>query len=174
MKRDPKKNKTNLVASEAIEKLKELIKKEVICLFCSQLNEMPITTRPMSTLQVDNEGSIWFMSSLKSKKNDQIERNKTVQLFYSNPASSEYLSVFGNAIIVTDRKKIEELWTPIANAWFKNGKDDPDVSLIKVAPETAYYWDTKSSKMISMIKMIVATVTGNAPDDGVEGALDVK
>ena len=29
-----------------------------------------------------------------------------------------------------------------ANAWF-DGKDDPNVSILRIAPEDVYYWDTK-------------------------------
>ena len=174
MQKDPNKNITNLKAKQAIEKLKELVKHESICLFCTRLKTQPIRTRPMSTQQVDDKGNIWFLSSLKSEKNADIAEDDQVQLFYSNPGSSEYLSVLGTAVISTDKKKIEELWTPIAKAWFKDGKDDEDVSVIRLTPQTAYYWDTKSNKMISMLQMLTAVVTGKAPDDGVEGTLKIR
>jgi len=174
MQKSPEKNTQNLAAQDAIDKLKELIKGESICFFCTQLMQQPITTRPMSTQKVDDQGNIWFLSSIKSNKNAEIEQNKEVQLLYSNPSSYEFLSVLGNATIHTDREKIHEMWTPFANAWFIDGKDDADVSLIKIAPQSAYYWDTKNNKMISMIQMLASMVTGSAPDDGVEGILMVK
>jgi len=167
------KNTQNLTAKDAIDKLKELIKSESICFFCTQLTKQPITTRPMSTQKVDEQGNIWFMSSIKSDKNAEILQNNEVQLFYSNPSNYEFLTVHGKATVHTDRAKIEELWTPFAKAWFEDGKDDLDISLIKVAPQSAYYWDTKNSKIISMIQILAATVTGTAPDDGVEGTLTV-
>ena len=173
MEKDPNKNKTDLKAQEAIEKLQDLVDHESICMFCTVLQNQPVKTRPMGTQLVDDEGNLWFMSSLKSHKNAEIAINNTVQLFYSNPGSAEFLSVFGTATISTDRNKIEELWTPIAKAWFTDGKDDQDISLIKVTPLTAYYWDTKSSKMVSLIKMVASMFTGSAPDDGVEGTLKV-
>lgn len=166
-------NRKNLVAQEAIDKLKELISNESICFFCTQLTHLPITTRPMSTQQVDNQENIWFLSSIVSDKNSEIEQNNEVQLFYANPSNYEFVSIFGTATIVTDREKINEMWTPISKAWFKDGKDDPDISLIKVSPQTAYYWDTKNNKMISMLQMLASIVTDNAPDAGVEGTTEV-
>lgn len=173
MEKAPKENKQNLSAQDAIDKLKELIKSESICFFCTQLTHQPITTRPMSTQKVDDEGNIWFMSSIKSDKNKEILQNNTVQLFYSNTSNYEFLSVLGSATIHTDREKIYEMWTPFAKAWFEDGKDDADISLIKVTPQSAYYWDTKNNKMISMIQMLASMVTGSAPNDGVEGTLTV-
>jgi len=174
MEKISQKNQENLSAQNGIDKLKELIKNESICFFCTQLTHQPITTRPMSTQKVDDHGNIWFMSSIKSDKNSEIKKDNTVQLFYSNPSGYEFLTVLGKATIITDREKIYELWTPFAKAWFNDGKDDADISLIKVAPQSAYYWDTKNNKMISMIQMLVSVVTGSAPDDGVQGTIKVK
>ncbi len=173
MENIPKENRQNLKAQDAIEKLKELITKESICFFCTKLTEQPITTRPMSTQQVDDQGNIWFLSSIKSDKNSEILQNNAVQLFYSNPSSYEFVSLLGSATIITDREKIHEMWTPFAKTWFKDGKDDADISLIKVSPQTAYYWDTKNNKMISMLHMLASMVNGSAPDLGVEGSLKV-
>lgn len=173
MQNTPTENRQNLSAQAAIEKLKELIKNESMCFFCTQLTQQPITTRPMSTQKVDDSGNIWFLSSIKSDKNSEIEKNNIVQLFYSNPSSFEFVSLLGSATILTDREKIYELWTPMAKAWFKDGKEDADISLIKVTPQSAYYWDTKNNKMISMLHMLASIITGNAPDDGVEGMLKV-
>ena len=173
MEKQPQPNIQNLSAQAAIDKLKELIKSESICHFCSKLTEQPINSRPMSTQKVDDHGNIWFMSSIKSGKNAEIEKDNAVQLFYSNTSNYEFLSVYGTATIHTDREKIYEMWTPFAKAWFQDGKDDADISLIKVTPESSYYWDTKNNKMISMILMLASIVTGSAPDDGVEGKLTV-
>ena len=171
MEKQPQPNIQNLSDKAAIDKLKELIKSESICHFCSQLSKQPINSRPMSTQKVDDEGNIWFMSSIKSGKNAEIEQDNAVQLFYSNTSNYEFLSVYGTATIHTDREKIHELWSPFASAWFHDGKDDADISLIKITPQSSYYWDTKNNKFISMILMLAAIATGSAPNDGVEGAL---
>jgi general stress protein 26 len=65
------------------------------------------------------------------------------------------------------------MWSSIAKAWFTEGKDDPAISLVKVTPEEGYYWDTKNNKMISLIKIAAAVVTGKTMDGGIEGKLNV-
>ena len=173
MEKTPQPNNENLSGQEALDKLKDLIKSESICMFCTDLLQQPITTRPMSTQKVDEDGNIWFLSSIKSGKNDAIIANNSVQLFYSNSSAYEFLSVFGTASIHTDREKIYERWTPFAKAWFADGKDDLDISLIKVVPQSCYYWDTKNNKMLSMLQMFASIVTGSAPNDGIEGTLSI-
>jgi general stress protein 26 len=163
----------DLLSTEGVEKLREIAKDAKVCHLATGLDKRPISTRPMSTLEVDNDGTLWFFSNISSGKTEEIESDPDVQLFYSQNSQSEYLTVFGHATIVTDRKKIEELWTPIAKIWFNEGKEDPDVSLIKVTPIDAYYWDTKNNKMVQLIKMFAGAVSGKTMDDGIEGRIKV-
>ncbi len=60
----------------------------------------------------------------------------------------------------------------MAKTWFKDGKEDPAIELIKVTSEDAYYWDTRKNKMISLIKFAMGSV-GITPknEGGVEGNL---
>jgi general stress protein 26 len=163
----------NLAQQEGIEKMKELAEAARICHFVTGLNTTPLTSRPMATQEVDDEGNFWFLSKLSSHKNEEIDDDPEVQLFYSNNASSEYLTVFGYAEIIRDRKKLEELWNPMVKAWFTEGKDDPEVSIIRVRPVDAYYWDTKTNKLISLMKIAASTITGKTMDDGVEGQIKI-
>jgi general stress protein 26 len=162
----------NLTANDAVEKMREIAKDANICMFVTNLEKLPLDARPMATQEVDDDGNIWFMSSKSSNKHIDIKNDDRVQLFYSHTGNYEYLSVFGSAELVNDRNKIEELWTPMAKTWFEEGKDDPDIELIKVTPEDAYYWDTKNSKMVSLIKFAMGSVGITPKDDGgIEGSL---
>jgi general stress protein 26 len=161
----------NLSDNKAVAKLKELVKHNSICLFTTNLNSHPLRTRPMSTKEVDDEGNLWFLSSRSSHKNIDIDDDPNVQLFFSNNSDYEFLSVYGEAAIYTNRDKIEELWSPIVKAWFKEGKDDPDLTAIKVTPRDAYYWDTKNNKLVSIMKIMASVVSGTSMDDGIEGEL---
>lgn len=160
----------NLKDNEAIEKIIQLAKDQT-CLFCTFTGEFAIKARPMSTQAVEEDGTIWFFSSKESNKNSEIARTNKVQLLYGDPGKSDYLSVEGNADIIVDQKKMDELWTPIIKTWFQEGKDDPNLSLLKITPSEAYYWDTKHGKMVSFAKMMVSMVSGKTMDDGIEGKL---
>ena len=172
---DLKGNFKDLHNNEAIAKMKEMAQDIGTCMFCTELSVRPFPTRPMAIRDVDDEGNLWFISSKKSNKNFEIGHDDEVQLIFSKNSDAHFLSVFGKAVIYKDKNLIEKLWTPIAKAWFEEGKEDPDVTVIKVEPKDAYYWDTKYGKMVSMIKFAVAAITGNVDNDaGVEGNLKVN
>jgi general stress protein 26 len=76
------------------------------------------------------------------------------------------------AAISTDRKKIKELWSPIAKTWFTEGVDDPRLSVIKVTPTQGYYWDTKHGLAVAGVKMLIGAVLKKTMDDGIQGKLN--
>lgn len=163
----------DLHQQEAIGKLKDLAKSATICFFTTKLTQLPLATRPMGAQQVDDEGNIWFFSGRDSHKNDEIDKDNRVQLFFANKSSSEYLSIYGEASEIQDKEKAKELWTPLAKTWFTEGVDDPNLTLLMVKPLDAYYWDTKDGKAVSLIKIAVGAVTGKTMDGGIEGKLEI-
>lgn len=158
----------------AIEKLKELAENARICMFTTYTASRPMPSRPMALQRVEADGTLQFFSAASSNKNLEIAKDSEVQLFFENPGDNEFLSIYGTAKVSTDRAKIKALWNPIAKVWFKEGADDPDLTLISVTPEETKYWDTKHNKMIALLKMGAAMITGKTMDDGVEGELEIK
>lgn len=159
----------DLSGSEGLQKMKELVKEIDFCMFCTNLDEQPFSTRPMSTRDVDDQGNIWFFSKADSNKNLEIKQDDKVQLLYAKPGNSEFISIYGEADIIKDRKKAEELWSAWAKTWFNEGADDPELTIIRVRPEEIRYWDTKHNKMVSLLKIVAGAITGKESDDGVEG-----
>jgi general stress protein 26 len=159
----------NLSREEGIRKMRDLAMDAKVCHFVTALDQKPLSTRPMATQEVDEQGNFWFLSQKSSHKNHDITEDPEVQLLYSNVGSSEYLSVFGYAEEIKDPSRLEELWSPVAKTWFNEGKDDPELTILKVNAADAYYWDTKNNKMIQLLKIAAGSVAGKSFDDGIEG-----
>lgn len=60
-------DKQTSIRKQANVKIKELAKKADICLFTTTLTKLPLTTRSMSTREVDDDGCLWFFSRKDSK-----------------------------------------------------------------------------------------------------------
>jgi len=153
----------HLHSREAIAKLKKLVLDIKTCFFCTRTNEEAgANCRPMATQEVDEWGNIWFLSDKSSEKNCEIHEDDKVQLFYADPGKSSFIVVNGHAEELFDKQKTDDLWTPLAKTWFREGKNDPNISLVRVKPESAYFWDTKGNRMINFIKMVASATTGTA------------
>lgn len=164
----------SLEGQEAVKKLKDLATSAENCFFTTNIKTgLPVSVRPMSVQEVDDEGNLWFISHLDSNKNREIAADPFTQLYFQENKNSGFLSIYGIAEIVIDQAKIDELWNPFLKVWFQNGKDDPKISLIKVEPTNVYYWDTKHGEAVAFIKMAASIITGKTMDDSVEGKLEV-
>ncbi len=141
-----------------LNKLSELIQDIRIAMFVTQEQDT-LRSRPMATHGLEN-GFLWFFTYKNSHKKSEIEAQPSVNISYQDPSKELYVSVSGNAEIVEDRAKIEELWKPFLKAWFPNGKEDPNIALIRVDISQAEYWDAPSSTMVQLIGMVKAAVTG--------------
>jgi general stress protein 26 len=163
----------SLEGADALKKLKNLATSAENCFFCTNIKTgLPVSVRPMSVLQVDNEGNLWFMSQKDSKKNKEISEDPFTHLFFQENKNSGFLNIYGITEISTSQEKIDELWNPLLKVWFQEGKDDYNISLLKVVPTNVYYWDTKHGEVVAFAKMAASIVTGKTMDDSVEGNLD--
>jgi general stress protein 26 len=146
---------------EAIAKLKELTEDIDFCMLTT-IDGGHLRSRPMSTQQAETDGTLWFFTSDKTHKVDEIEKDGRVNVAYSDPGSDRYVSVSGKAKISRDRAKMEELWSDVLKAWFPDGLDQPDLCLLKVDVDQAEYWDTPSGKIVQFFGFVKAMATGQA------------
>lgn len=174
-KNQPETNVRNVDGREAVDRIRETVKKSSTCFFCTPHGEGPSGgTRPMSVQQVDDQGRLWFLSADDSHKNLELAEDPTVQLFFQGSAHSDFLHLAGRARIVRDRAKLDELWQPVIKTWFTGGKDDPRITIIEVTPTSGYYWDNKHGNLVAGAKMLVGAATGVTLDDSIEGRVTVS
>lgn len=170
----PEDNFEDLQGAAAQKKIKELTEKAGTCFFCTQSEtSQPFITRPMAVQRTDDDGTLWFLSSNDSHKNQQIAANPMVQLLFQGSSYSDFLHLTGMATITEDKQMIKELWNPFLKVWFTEGEGDPRISVIKVDPVEGYYWDTKHNKIVVAVKRLVGAITGKTLDDSIEGNLAV-
>lgn len=156
---------------DAVKKIRSIAKDVKVAMLCTDLGSVPVSVRPMVTQGVDDDGTIWFFATRTGNHQGEILTDHRAQVIYAHPGHSTYASLYGEADVVIDRDKVEELWSTAAKAWFPEGKDDPDLYLIRFVPEEGHYWDTEHGRMITLIRMVASTLTDRSPDLGVGGSL---
>jgi general stress protein 26 len=166
-------SKENLHRHKAFEKIKELAESIDFVLMATNLGHQPMHVVPMSTKKVDAQANIWFLSGKDSDHNRFIRQDQQVHLFYSNPSDMEFLHLYGEAQVVDDRDLLQELYQKTDDSWFK-GPDDPNLSAIRVTPVSAYYWDTRYNKLVTLFKMGIGAITGEEQDISTEGSLELE
>jgi general stress protein 26 len=159
--------------TESLKYLQDKIKEVRTAMLTTYNPDKGFSSRPMGTADVDDEGNIWFFTNEYSSKVSDISVENTISLTYSDPKNHTYLSIVAEASLVDDKAKMKELWNPFIQAFFPKGLDDPKLTLIKLKPSDAEYWDSSSSSMVVLFNMLKATVTGKQYDEGKHGKIDL-
>ena len=148
-KNQPEKNHEDLTSVKAVEQIKTIVKQAQSCFFCTAVTLGPSDgSRPMSVQRVD------------SHKNAELAQDPSVTLYFQGSAHSDFLLLKGNASVSKDKAMIKALWEPILKTWFTEGIDDPRITVIRFAPQTGYYWDTKHGAAVAGVKMLIGAAIG--------------
>lgn len=154
-----------LTGADARARLKELVEDIDIAMLTTQDAAGNLVSRPMSTRTMDDDGSIWFFTHEDTKKVDEAEADHDVNLSYVDAKGHRYVTVSGRARTVQDRARMEQLYTPALDIWFEKGLDTPGITLLKVVPVEAEFWEPAAGKLVMAAGMLKALVTKDAPDD---------
>ena len=123
-----------------------------------------LTSRPMTTLQHEFDGKLWFFTSRDAPVIDALSHDGAVNVSYAEPKDDLYVSLSGTASIDHDRARREELWSVMVKAWFPGGIDDPQLVLLRIDLHAAEYWDVKDSKAVQLFKLTRAIISGKRPE----------
>jgi len=157
-----------------LQKLRELVKDIDFCMLTTVDEGGDLHSRPMSSNgDIDGDGDIWFFTNASSHKVSEIAKLPRVNVSFADPDNQRYVSISGKAQLVRDREKIDELWRPEFKIWFPEGKDDPEVALLRVSLEKAEYWDSPSSTIGYALSFVSSLVTGKEPDMGENKKLEL-
>ena len=166
---------TLLVPTDDLKKLRDLVKDIDFCMLTTIDQRGDLHSRPMSSNgEIDQNGDIWFFTGAFSHKVSEIDNAPRVNVSFADPQNQNYISITGRARLVRDRKKIDELWQPQFQMWFPEGKDDPNLALLRVTIKKAEYWDSPSSPISYALNFVSALVTGEEPDFGEHKELEFK
>ena len=126
-----------------------------------------LTSRPMTLQDVEFDGDLWFFTYSDSDLVEQIAVHPEVNVSFSDQKQNNWISLAGRAVRTDDPAKAKEQWNPFLKAWFPEGLETPNLTLVKVHADTAEYWEAAhSSKVITLLGAAKAAVTGKTPDAG--------
>jgi general stress protein 26 len=145
-----------------LQEVAQLVEEIKFAMMTTEEEDGTLRSRPMSTMQMDAAGNLWFFTGLSSPKVEEAQKNnRQVNLSYARPDKQDYLSISGTAEIVRDKEKMRSLWTPWIKPWFPAGLDDPDLVLLKVTITEAEYWIAPGSAVKRLYGLAKGMMTGN-------------
>lgn len=155
-----------ITGSEAKEKVQALIKGARIAMLATRGEDGFFHSRPMATSEAEFDGTLWFLTDIRTHKAEQLERDGEVLITYSQEGKENYVSIAGRGSLVRDKAKIKELWSEPVRAWFPKGPDDPNIVAMKIEVEVAEFWDSPTASLVLLYGYVKARLTGKRAESG--------
>jgi general stress protein 26 len=146
-----------------LHKLAELIEDIEVAMLTTRAADGSMVSRPLQTLKLDANGELIFFTGANSHKVAELTDDHGVNLAYAHPGEHRYVSVRGRARMDRDDDTINELWSPAQKVFFPDGKDDPNLMVLRVRVRDASYWE--AGNMIERALDFARAMLDDAPSD---------
>jgi general stress protein 26 len=128
-----------------------------------------LESRPMWLAEVDPAGWIWLLTSVGSRKVDDVANDPDVLLICQDERR-QYLSLRGRAHLVLDEARLHRIWRTTYDTLFPDGPDDSDIALLAIHPVSAEFWDNTGVSRLKHLWESAKILAGEPPDPTVDEA----
>jgi general stress protein 26 len=142
----------------------DIIDKVGVCMMVTRFAE-GLRARPLEARPEREANTIWFVTDVRGAKDDEIAAHAEVCLVFIDHKAKAYLSLTGRAAVSRDHAKAAAIWAKTDDAWW-DGPHDPNVRVVRFAPERAELWDGPASTAVAAFEFAKARATGEKPDLG--------
>jgi general stress protein 26 len=157
--------------SADLTRLGELIEGIEVAMLTTHAGDGSMVSRPLQTLRFDASGDLVFFTAADSRKLADLAANPDVNLAYANPKKQVYVSVRGTARTDHDRATIDALWSPVQKVFFPEGKNDPNLVVLRVRVRDAAYWESAGNFIARALDFASGMLSHEPRDLGKHGTL---
>ena len=127
---------------------------------------------PMSHQLRDGDATIWFITARDTDLAEAAEQGSTAASYMIAEGGKGLYAVIRGALVQDNDPALRDaLWSIVADSWFEGGRDDPNVCILGLVPESAEVWLTPTSGLSFAFNVVRAQLTGEQPDMGSHGTL---
>lgn len=152
-------------------KLGDLIEGIEVAMLTTQTGDGSMVSRPLQTLEYDGSGDLVFFTGADSHKAGELRAHPDVNVAYAHPSKQTYVSVRGRASLERDRASIEKLWSAPMQIYFPQGKEDPNLMVLRIRVHDAMYWESSSNFIGRAIDLVRAAITNDPSKMGEHGTV---
>lgn len=123
--------------------------------------------QPMTHYPDPQTAEVWFITSSQTDLVKAVGTGARAHYCLIAEDGTFYACLSGTLEQVDDEEKLDQLWSPIAAAWFDEGRDDSDVVLLRLTLQEAALWASTDNAAIFGLEIARANISkARKPDVG--------
>lgn len=133
-----------------------------------QLDAAPTTAVPMTaTLDRDADSAIWFFT----KKDHALAAGGSATATFVGKGHQMFARFGGTLVAEHSRDRLDRQWSSQIEAWYPQGKQDPNLLLLRMDLGRAEIWNADLGVIDEVKMMLGFDVRGEAKDEHTTTAL---
>ncbi len=125
-----------------------------------------LSSRPLTVVHVSKAGDVLFVVDRDA---DWVSPNMEAVNVAFVDGSSTWISVAGRAVVADDSQLLDDLWNPVLETYFPDGRANAVV--LRVESDRWEYW-TAPNRFTQLVDLAKAQVAEDRPDLGHSGAVE--
>ncbi len=131
--------------------------------------------QPMTAFREGETGTIWFFTrdDTDLARDAGVGGGQSAMFHYGAKDQNVWACIHGElSVHGPDREIIDRYWNPVLAAWYPEGKDDPQLTILRFDADDGRVWVNKGGLIKFAFEIAKANLTKTVPDAG--GVADVN
>jgi len=129
--------------------------------------------QPMTAFLEKDTGRLWFFTYKDTDLVEGVGAAGGRAMFVFQRERDLYACIGGALRIEHDRERMDRYWNAAVAAWYPQGKDDPQLTLLCLDARDAEVWITDAGPIRYALEVARANATGSTPDVGGHTSLNL-
>ena len=121
--------------------------------------------QPMSHTADPETGTLWFIGAHGTDLVRSIHPGSTAHFNVVGKNHNFWACAAGSISLSDDKSRLDEVWSPMAAAWFDQGKADPDIALIRLDLRDAEMWTAEAGPLAFGLEIVRANLNAEKKPD---------
>jgi general stress protein 26 len=132
-------------------------------------------SQPMSSYHEEETHTLWFYSYKDNKLAGPLGSGGSHEAMFNfvDKDRQVWACVMGTLSVNRSQEHIDKFWDAEAKAWFAEGKDDPNLTMLKFEPKEAEVWINEKGLIRYGLGVLKASLTKSTPDPGVHQTIQL-
>lgn len=111
-------------------------------------------------------GQIWFFTKKDSDLVAAVGQGNRAHLIIMSTDGDYQASCRGTLVQDYNPEAQDQFWSSVVAAWFEDGKDDPNLTMLRFTPNDAAVWASSGSALSFGWEIVKANLTSSTPNTG--------